>query len=243
MRKGFTLIELLVVIAIIAILAAILFPVFAKARAKAQQNTCLSNVKQIALANQMYMSDWDQRTMDFHNLTWITLNGASVTEMEFYLYPYTKNVQMFSCPTSQNSTTNGADYSYNLCAITAGDREPGNARATNPVKDTDMNGAETALGWDGVSSVWVSIGYAAPVPYPVPTGACWVRVDPRHNNGCNVSFYDGHAKWLALQAIFSNNKGVPINANCGATNINASSSGNTNWPGPSLWWTSSTDVG
>ena len=58
--KGFTLIELLVVIAIIAILAAILFPVFARARAKAQQTACLSNVKQLTLAVLMYAEDYDQ---------------------------------------------------------------------------------------------------------------------------------------------------------------------------------------
>jgi prepilin-type N-terminal cleavage/methylation domain-containing protein len=60
-RTGFTLIELLVVIAIIAILAAILFPVFARARARALQNTCLSNTKQITLGLMMYCSDNDQR--------------------------------------------------------------------------------------------------------------------------------------------------------------------------------------
>jgi len=60
MRRGFTLIELLVVIAIIAILAAILFPVFARAREKARQTSCLSNVKQIVLAALMYCQDYDE---------------------------------------------------------------------------------------------------------------------------------------------------------------------------------------
>jgi prepilin-type N-terminal cleavage/methylation domain-containing protein len=60
-RKGFTLIELLVVIAIIAILAAILFPVFAKAREKARQTSCLSNEKEIALAILMYTQDYDEK--------------------------------------------------------------------------------------------------------------------------------------------------------------------------------------
>ena len=61
MKRGFTLIELLVVIAIIAILAAILFPVFARAREKARANTCLSNMKQLTLGVLMYNNDWDER--------------------------------------------------------------------------------------------------------------------------------------------------------------------------------------
>jgi prepilin-type N-terminal cleavage/methylation domain-containing protein/prepilin-type processing-associated H-X9-DG protein len=91
-RAGFTLIELLVVIAIIAILAAILFPVFARARAKAKQSSCLSYTKQLALATIMYASDYDET---FPRV------GDWYTAIE----PYVKNRQIFLCP--EDSTANG----------------------------------------------------------------------------------------------------------------------------------------
>jgi prepilin-type N-terminal cleavage/methylation domain-containing protein len=95
-RKGFTLIELLVVIAIIAILAAILFPVFARARAKAEQASCLSNVKQLMLATLMYCNDNDQMLM-------AGPYGCKVTPSTspgWYgaIGKYTQNDQMFFCP-------------------------------------------------------------------------------------------------------------------------------------------------
>ncbi len=72
MRRGFTLIELLVVIAIIAILAAILFPVFAKAREKARQSSCLSNMKQIVLGTMQYAQDYDERLP----MRWLATDSA-----------------------------------------------------------------------------------------------------------------------------------------------------------------------
>ncbi|HEY3398917.1 MAG TPA: prepilin-type N-terminal cleavage/methylation domain-containing protein [Armatimonadota bacterium] len=96
MRKGFTLIELLVVIAIIAILAAILFPVFARARAKAQQSNCLSNVKQIMLGWQMYMSDYDTCLPGWNEYT--IGGGAGSAMLSGLLMPYVKNGQIFFCP-------------------------------------------------------------------------------------------------------------------------------------------------
>jgi prepilin-type N-terminal cleavage/methylation domain-containing protein/prepilin-type processing-associated H-X9-DG protein len=94
LRKGFTLIELLVVIAIIAILAAILFPVFAQAREKARQTSCLSNLNQIGLAYQQYTQDYDEMTVTFgnHNDWWAPL------------WPYTKSYAVFLCP---DRTTSG----------------------------------------------------------------------------------------------------------------------------------------
>jgi prepilin-type N-terminal cleavage/methylation domain-containing protein/prepilin-type processing-associated H-X9-DG protein len=91
-RSGFTLIELLVVIAIIAILAAILFPVFAKAREKARQTSCASNEKQLGLAILQYVQDYDEM-MPAYDKT-----GAGATAWAGRIYPYVKAVAVYTCP-------------------------------------------------------------------------------------------------------------------------------------------------
>src|SRR5215218_8126724 len=102
-RQGFTLIELLVVIAIIAILAAILFPVFAQAREKARSASCLSNMRQMGLAIAMYVQDNDE------GLPLNTHNSATATWIET-LQPYSKNRIMYRCP---------SDPSTNFAPLTA----------------------------------------------------------------------------------------------------------------------------
>jgi len=98
-RKGFTLIELLVVIAIIAILAAILFPVFATARAKARQASCLSNVKQLTLGTLMYVNDWDE-TMPCTYHPWGPDWWADDewARPQVQIMPYIKNTKIWECP-------------------------------------------------------------------------------------------------------------------------------------------------
>lgn len=106
--KGFTLIELLVVIAIIAILAAILFPVFAQAREQARKTSCLSNLKQLATANSMYIQDYDETC---------ALNVTTDTATFFYTWqdlvqPYVKSYQLLICPDSPYHDTNPNGFEY-----------------------------------------------------------------------------------------------------------------------------------
>ncbi|MBR4748961.1 MAG: prepilin-type N-terminal cleavage/methylation domain-containing protein [Abditibacteriota bacterium] len=129
MKKGFTLIELLVVIAIIAILAAILFPVFAQAREKARQTQCLSNFKQIGTATAMYCSDWDEFMPSFYAGLYPYFsstmparvgsgagNADYVASMHGYtlhylivqnaMMPYMKNINLFFCPSADWKASN-----------------------------------------------------------------------------------------------------------------------------------------
>ncbi|MEJ5251151.1 MAG: DUF1559 domain-containing protein [Armatimonadota bacterium] len=109
MRRAFTLIELLVVIAIIAILAAILFPVFAQAREKARQTSCLSNMKQLGLAVLMYANDYDEKFPNSGSWEWWEWqaehdNPASHPGGIVYrLRPYVKNMGIFACPSDDGA--------------------------------------------------------------------------------------------------------------------------------------------
>ena len=99
-RTGFTLIELLVVIAIIAILAAILFPVFAKAREKARQTSCLNNIKQITLGCLQYIQDYDEKFVDDSAIPGNPVPVGGICSWRFKIQPYIKNWQVFNCPSS-----------------------------------------------------------------------------------------------------------------------------------------------
>jgi len=118
-RRGFTLIELLVVIAIIAILAAILFPVFAQAREKARQASCQSNLKQMAVAVLMYTQDYDET---FPMVTGQNMSVASGSPFDgqtwvqndivFLIQPYVKNFQVFFCPDRGKKVNQNGDICF-----------------------------------------------------------------------------------------------------------------------------------
>jgi prepilin-type N-terminal cleavage/methylation domain-containing protein/prepilin-type processing-associated H-X9-DG protein len=117
-RRGFTLIELLVVIAIIAILAAILFPVFAQARDQARKSTSLSNMKQIGLALQMYLHDYDETfffTRETAQWQGYRIDPEELEEMTIYrvLAPYVKNRDVWFSPSDRLSNKGGTSYSTN----------------------------------------------------------------------------------------------------------------------------------
>ena len=185
MRKGFTLIELLVVIAIIAILAAILFPVFAKAREKARQASCLSNLKQIGIAIMSYAQDYDER----YNYGTYLVNGLD-NWWPHQLYPYIKNSQLFKCPSGHSSGMGGVAFGVGGAAI---DTSYGwnvylnslaMAQLTAPadvVCALDTNGGTQI--WDP-THVWTPGNVADRIG-----GSGW------HNEGCNIVYADGHAKW------------------------------------------------
>ncbi len=182
-RTGFTLIELLVVIAIIAILAAILFPVFARARAKAKQNNCLSNVKQIALASLTYSADWD----DVSAFSWVPIWTRN-PGMSGLLMPYVKNKQIFICPVnearlSESNIPPYAGYTPNYMYLA--DWTTGVGKLSN----------RSAL----AKQLMIMCNRDANAPLIDPWG-CPSWTNPYrgfvHMDGANCGFGDGHAKWL-----------------------------------------------
>ena len=224
MRRGFTLIELLVVIAIIAILAAILFPVFAKAREKARQSSCLSNVKQLNLAMLQYVQDFDE-LFPFFNL-YLPANhvvpGPVCTGSHPYLHwfdgisPYIKNSQVFRCP-SANTEWIGYGKNYNLGywggypGRTGPIYEGATLASVNYPAQLAMicdrrwtsNGnlcCQTCMGWEtnGQSTL----------PPPNPVGAVTAGNRCLHNEGVNIGFVDGHAKWFKGGSFGDNANGV-----------------------------------
>jgi prepilin-type processing-associated H-X9-DG protein len=240
-----------VVIAIIAILAAILFPVLARAREKARSSSCQNNLKNIATAFKMYASDWDEKfpapncpsatpgsTTGTHNNTLEANEIPWIVQLD----PYIKNWQIFKCP---SYTTFGLGYGYNpflqwsllgqgnypagcseadvqdvVRTVLAADADtnPSNAVGSLPgVPITDQFDPDLVTSLDG------TCGGVNPPPKPIQTGSRLAGTivtggvpmggapEPRHTDGCNFAFVDGHVKWIKnrMQIIFNPNSANP----------------------------------
>lgn len=222
MKKGFTLIELLVVIAIIAILASILFPVFARARENARRASCQSNLKQIALGFKQYIQDYDEKYPIVTNNGTSTSAGNGPGGWGVALQPYLKSTQIYQCPseTTQGgsdpnlSTYNDYFYNYNC----AGQNEAAMTTVSNTILQGDFQsgyGDTVANGTNAVSTPNYNIGLGTSgVAWVVPTGTNQNYTN-RHLDGANYSFVDGHVKWLkndkpTTAAVSSNNASFAI---------------------------------
>ena len=205
--KGFTLIELLVVIAIIAILAAILFPVFAKAREKARTASCQSNLKQLSLSVKMYVQDYDER------YPVANINDATSTFWSQIVYPYVKNPQVYACPSNQDwdgglSFVNGGapHYAWNIgtqivpClkdGIGAGASCTGTVNpdySDGPFEESELPQPAETIMIGEISQC--ATAYVA--MRPIPANQCG-SVANKHSSGSNFGFVDGHVKWLSKQ--------------------------------------------
>lgn len=213
---GFTLIELLVVIAIIAILAAILFPVFARAREQARKSTCTSNLKQFGNAFLMYKQDYDER----YPLGGWWDRGTRSSEQDWHqsLMPYIKNGQVYECPSSTDIhqlplnrydwNRTATDYLYNNQLASGRNAVPDSAVAA-PADCVEL--IEGHQDWGGgqcitpfsagrlVDDVWCREYSTWGNRAELVTSALWgsnTRVwgQPRHNGTINVLFCDGHVK-------------------------------------------------
>ncbi len=231
-RRGFTLIELLVVIAIIAILAAILFPVFAKAREAARKTACINNLKQISTAAMMYAQDYDEILMG----SWYNYNPDPSPQLgvqdglgrcwESVIQPYCKNKGITLCPSRETQN-----------------QDPNNTWETGIALNHDNLGWDShviplsrvqrpagiiyfadsaALGWGGSGAIYQAYkanpdGDKAPVPVAsrgiyfrspgqMEFGAAdWCdTVVPvsRHSQTCNAAYLDGHVKSIKLSQVW-----------------------------------------
>lgn len=181
-KHGFTLIELLVVIAIISILAAILFPVFAKAREKARQAACQSNLKQIGNAIAMYAQDYDET---------LPQNTSGGFYFDQLLAPYVagKNMsQTFICP-SKTKTETYQEWSYGFNQEFA-------IKSLAKIEEPASKGIVVD---HQVRSFYSDAKYVDPT-----VGDGSTRVAYRHNDGLNIVFVDGHVLWKSRPDVIGN---------------------------------------
>ena len=214
-RVGFTLIELLVVIAIIAILAAILFPVFQRVRENARRTACLSNTKQLSLGFMQYTQDSDERMPNLikggtgENMlggwNYYTKFGNGTTPATFdmslgSIYPFVKSKGVYLCPDDSPGQTAGDSYAASSCLFTA--TAAGTALAPGKSLVAFDNPSGTMLLCEEASGLATGTTNDANFLNDQTATATGVaqgdNISLRHSGGCNVAFIDGHSKYFLV---------------------------------------------
>ncbi len=237
-RGGFTLIELLVVIAIIAILAAILFPVFQRVRENARRTACLSNMKQLGLGVVQYTQDYDEKMPSVTDGPsgeatlggWMYYSGFSSPSINFdptrgSVYSFTKSTGIYVCPDDSAAQSSHDSYAISSCVASEIAKPTGATNYVRPGKGLSSfdNTAGTLLFCEEASGSANSGTNDAYLNYTQD------HVSLRHSGGSNMAFIDGHAKYYILdtanngetqstgadQKVHNLQRGADINDNTG----------------------------
>jgi prepilin-type N-terminal cleavage/methylation domain-containing protein/prepilin-type processing-associated H-X9-DG protein len=234
-RRAFTLIELLVVIAIIAILAAILFPVFARARENARRSSCQSNLKQIGLGMMQYTQDYDEHMpAGFLTNTGVPYpDGVARTFQSWRvaIFPYVKSVQVFNCPSADSILEWKGQYKITQAAYAYNWRAPVGTGITNVgihMGNNDTVGANLAAIEDVAGTIFVTEGSSALTRFNAnffPTeanltssGACVdstnysesICLRAPHMDTMNTLFVDGHVKAMQWKTILGSKTDINV---------------------------------
>ena len=239
--RGFTLIELLVVIAIIALLAAILFPVFARARENARRSACQSNLKQLGLGFLQYLQDYDERFPinqsnydEYYGVTDYGAPGANASLWSAVL-PYTKSSQILDCPDAVPNPNSFPPTAYSsvsyygnaiifemapygpsgaLCAPGQGPHGLSGTVIpnTSQIIEIQEGGTAFSLAQCLPNEIFSTVGYAPYYQYWTNISGGIQQYSNIHSSGGNLLFVDGHVKWRPCSSLFAYEFGLSISS-------------------------------
>ncbi len=219
-RRGFTLIELLVVIAIIAILAAILFPVFARARENARKAACQSNLKQLGAAAMMYFQDYDERLISWRVPVRPDYGCSENSFIWFHhaFQPYMKSWDACICPSTRLVSGAGCTYippsvrsygtSYGYACEPMGCNEACRLKTLSEIKQPAALFMIADSGDGACLRPFAGPPGIPPAEIGQEGGGCGTYYFEPHSGGVNVAFFDGHVKWVSSRKFWAPNQAV-----------------------------------